>query len=202
MCVLAVSEAASKLVSLVGPVDAAFLLLLVAGIVVGFWTGLIWQLLCLVSVVGCLLVSYVYHPVVAQFLGAQEGDSWRNIGSSVGVFVASMLLCYLVSFLFRGLINAIKPQLPDRILGAVFGVVCWALIAGVFAFFILQYANEDGRVREYVEGSKGASAMAVVVRAFVYVLPDDSEGRDSPLLPMTGLRGRGRAMPVMSSGSS
>jgi uncharacterized membrane protein required for colicin V production len=152
--------------------DIAVALVLVAGIAIGFWTGLIWQLVCLASVIGCLWASVAYHPVVAEFFGARTTDSTGNITTGIGTFICLLLVCYLVSFLFRGLINAIRPQLPDRALGAVFGLVVAALIVGVLSYFILRYTDEDNSVRGYVGQSKGAAAMAAVVRAFVYVLPD------------------------------
>ncbi len=178
MYTMAMIDSGWKLAGIFGLADMAMMVMLMVGLVVGFWTGLIWQILFLVSLVASLFVSYVYHPTVADFLGAEPGDSVRIIGSAVGVFLASLLACYLVTFLFRGLINALKPQLADRIMGAAFGAVSGALVVGVVSFFVLQYADMDGRARSYVEKSVGPNAMAVVVRAFVYVLPDDMRSNE------------------------
>jgi uncharacterized membrane protein required for colicin V production len=172
MWALAATESASRILGILSPVDIGILLLLLAGIAVGFWTGLIWQLICLVSVIACLWVSVVYHPVVSEFFATHVSESVSNVGGGIGVFLCALLVCYLVTFLFRGLINAIKPQLPDRVLGAVFGLLVGVLIVGVFSFFVLQYSGEDSSIGGYVKDSRGAKVMAAVVRAFVYVLPD------------------------------
>ena len=172
MYALAAAESTWKLFGLVAPLDMAVLVLLLAAMAIGFWTGLVWQLICVISVVVSFCVSYLYHPIVAEYLGSQLSEPVRRIVSALGVFILALLVCYLITFLFRQFINAIKPETPDRILGAVFGLFTGVLLIGVFAFAVLQYAGQDSSVRAHVQASKGATAMASVVRTFVYLLPD------------------------------
>jgi len=152
----AVADSGWKLLGILGPVDIGVALMLLAAFAVGFWTGLIWQIVCLVSVVACLWVSVTYHPVVEDFFGADGGGATGSIISGIGVFLCALLVCYLITFLFRGLINAIRPQLPDRIIGSVFGLFVGALVVGVCSFFVLNYGNEETTMRRYVAESKGA----------------------------------------------
>jgi uncharacterized membrane protein required for colicin V production len=175
--VLGAVDPTSKLLGFLGPVDIVLTLLLVTGLVIGFWTGLIWQLVCFASIVACFYASYVYHPIVADWIGGGASESARRIGSAIGVFIAALLVCYLLSFLFRRLINAIRPQLADRIMGGIFGLLVTGLLAGVVGFFVLQYSQEGGTARRYIEDSKAATAMATVARAFISVLPAEVRER-------------------------
>jgi uncharacterized membrane protein required for colicin V production len=180
MWTLAAIDAGWRLFGVLGPADVAIAAVLLMALVIGYWSGLIWQLICLVSVIGCFWLSYVYHPVVAQSIGPSMDPAGRTLASAVGVFLVSLLVCYMMSFLFRGLINAIRPQVPDRIMGAVFGMLVGGFMVGAIAFFVLQYAPKENTVRGYVEGSRGATTMAGVVRVFVYVLPDTLRGKVEP----------------------
>jgi membrane protein required for colicin V production len=157
-------------------IDIVVVLALIAGAALGVWTGFIWQVIRLFSVVASLWVSWMYHPILADALGANLSEPVRQIGSAITVFVGMLLLCYLISYLFRDLVNALKPQLPDRVLGGVFGLVKAALLVGVVAFLVLRYAGGDSEMRRHVEASRSAGAMAVGARTFLYFLPDAVQG--------------------------
>jgi len=172
MPIIAVVDEAWTVFGFVSVIDIVVVLALIAGVALGFWTGFIWQVIRLFSVVASLWVAWMYHPVLADALSADLSEPTRQIGSAITVFVGMLLVCYLISYLFRDLVNALKPQLPDRVLGGVFGFFKAALLVGVIAFLVLRYSDGDSEMRRQVEASQSAGMMAVGARTFLYFLPD------------------------------
>jgi membrane protein required for colicin V production len=152
-------------------VDLIVIALVLVSMAVGFWTGFVWQFVRIAGLVASVWVSWLYHPVVAQYLGTEMPEALRMVIGAAAVFIAALLVCYLLAFLFRDLINTLKPEMPDRILGAVFGMFKGVMLVGFIAFVVIRFLGPENPVRERVEGSKGAVAAATCVRAFLYVLP-------------------------------
>ena len=134
-------EPGAKLLGMFGPADFVILGVVLAAAAIGFWSGFIWMLVLVGSMVACIWVTLVYHPVVAGALGAHFTEPVRLMGSAAAVFVGAILVCYLVAYLFRDIINALKPQLTDRILGAVFGVLLGVLLSAFFSFLVTRHAS-------------------------------------------------------------
>ena len=164
-----VLEPGTNLFGVFGAADVIILGIVLASAAIGFWSGFIWMLVLVASMVACIWVTLVYHPVVARAFGSHFTQPMRLMGSAAAVFIGAILVCYLVAFLFRDIINALKPQLADRILGAVFGVILGGLLSSFFCFLVLAYAEKGAPVRPYVERSVPARAMGTCFR---YALPD------------------------------
>jgi len=162
-------EPGTKLFGVFGVADVIILGVVLASAAIGFWSGFIWMLVLVAGMVGCIWVTLVYHPVVAGAFGSHFTQSMRLMGSAAVVFIGGILVCYLVAYLFRDIINALKPQVADRILGAVFGVILGGLLSSFFCFLVLTYADKGAPVRPYVEQSVPARAMGTCFR---YALPD------------------------------
>ena len=154
---------------MLAPADIAVLVLMAITAVIGFWTGFIWQVIRIISVIASIWIALVYSPVVAGFMGSRLPASMRDLISTAAVFLAAMLVLYLVGYLFRDVVNALKPQVTDRILGAAFGLFLGALVAAFFAFSILEYGEQEGPLVARVEDSAIAGTMG---RFLGHALPD------------------------------
>ncbi|MGD2174445.1 MAG: CvpA family protein [Candidatus Brocadiaceae bacterium] len=177
MCPIAAAEGVWKLFGVLSALDILVIVCLLTSIALGFSSGFIWQILRIISVVISLWVAWIYHPVLADALSSDLSEPARQIGSAIAVFVGMLLLCYLISYLFRDMLNALKPQLPDRILGGVFGLVKGALLVGVLAFVVINYSSEESKVRRHVEESKAAMGMSMCAQTFLHLLPDRVQRR-------------------------
>jgi len=169
-----IAEAAGegwRLWGLLSPVDAGIILLLLANAAIGYWTGFIWQAIRIISLIVSVWVSSLYYPIVNEFLSAQMGkDVWWGTGALV-VFLLALLACYLVAFLFRKLVNMLRPEVPDRVLGAVLGLMKGIVLLAIAAFLVLGYARQGGLVRRHVSRSVGARWMARSVTVVGQFLP-------------------------------
>ena len=162
-------EPGEKLLGVLTGADLVILGLVLAGAAIGFWSGFVWMLVLTGSMVGCMWVTLVYHPVVAGFMGSQFSEPVRLMGSAAVVFIGAVIVCYLVAYLFRDVLNALKPQLPDRIVGVGFGVLLGLLLSSFLSFLVLEYSDEAAPIRPHVEESVLARPMG---RFFGYTLPD------------------------------
>ncbi len=153
------------------PVDFGVILLLLVSLGIGYWTGFVWQLIRMVSLVAGIWISVVYSPVVAESLRGPLGWPLARVAAALGVFLAVLMVFYLVGFLCRKLINAIKLEKPDRIMGALFGLAKGALLIGIVAFIILRYVDADRAVHKHTARSVVATFTARCVGGVLRFLP-------------------------------
>jgi len=165
----------------------------------GFWSGFVWQLIRIGSLVFAVWFSSYYHRAVAASLGDSLSESARHIASWVFLFAAALIMCHIAFLLLRPFIGRLKPRVSDRILGAVLGAAKGMLICGALVLAVLHYAPPGDSAREDIENSPAAKAAVFCARAFWLVLPQDFRERpegeregDPPSAPQR----RSRATPT------
>ncbi len=119
-----------------------------------------WQIIRLASILVALWLAWYYHPVVARQLADTLPPSVRHLGSATIIFACTVLLLYLLFHLLREPVNSLRPERPDRVLGAVLGLLKGALVVGLVALLILRYAEDNNRLRARVESSPVATALS------------------------------------------
>jgi len=122
-----------------GWVDWTLLAILLLSIAVGLWRGLVFELMSLVGWIVAYVLAQAYSPFVAERLhvGA-PGSALNQAAGFVATFVAALLIWALLARLVRMVVRATPLTVPDRLLGAVFGLLRGALlllaVATVVAF--------------------------------------------------------------------
>ena len=174
MSIPAILEPGWRIFHVLTLADAVMIVVVLLGAVVGFWSGFVWQVIRLASVGVCIWVTCLYYPIVASVVGREFSEPVRMVGSATAVFAATLLVCYLLAYLFREVINALRPKLADRLLGAAFGAFKGLVIVALFGFLVLEHAGQDSAVRARVQESK---AVVAVGTCLGYTLPDGIRGR-------------------------
>ena len=103
--------------------DLLMLGVLGLSVLVGFWRGLVQELLSLVGWVLGFFVAQWLAADVAMRLSVLKGAS-QGLQHAAGfalVFVAVVLLTALAAWVLRKVLQAVGLGLPDRALGALFG---------------------------------------------------------------------------------
>ena len=155
-----------------GRIDVVILVALTLCAAIGFWSGFLWQVIRIASVIVAFWVAAHYHPVAAAWLGERLREPARNTVAYVAVFSAVLLLCYLASFFARAIIDKLKPGLADRVLGAVLGLVKGVLVCGILVLGVLAYGGEDGKLHSELDGSFVATATATCASTLWFMVPD------------------------------
>ncbi len=169
MHTLSVLDPTWRLLGCLSTGDIAVILILVVNMAIGFWTGFLWQFVRIASITACIAITLLYSPLVAESLDLDCSMALKLQMSAIGVFATTLTVAYLASYLLRDLLNALKPRVPDRALGAVFGAIKGALVIGAVALLVLLYGDEKSNMRAQVEQSRAATTMGYFLE---YAVPD------------------------------
>jgi len=156
-------------------VDAAIIAVLLLSLALGYATGFVWQALRLGCILAAFWVATVFHEQAARAIGSAANSPIGEMACFAGILLAVLIAAYVVLFLLRRPINALKPDHPDRLLGAVLSTAKGALLCGILALLLLDYGGPGTRTRELVLGSPLARASAKAVRLLWHALPFGGE---------------------------
>ncbi|WP_230968987.1 CvpA family protein [Nitrogeniibacter aestuarii] len=104
--------------------DYAFLGLMAVLTVLGFWRGLISEVLALVGWILAFIAARLFGTQAAVlFVEWISEPAFAYVAGFVLVFIAVLLLVAICRYLLRALIRAVGLGFVDRGLGAVFGAI-------------------------------------------------------------------------------
>ncbi|MBM3993667.1 MAG: CvpA family protein [Planctomycetes bacterium] len=106
--------------------DIVILVIMAIGAAFGFWTGLIWQIARVVSLIISGYLAVLPNASVAEWLEHQFTDlnpAFARVIAFIGVFILVYAILYLITYLVYEAIKASQLELVDRILGAILGAV-------------------------------------------------------------------------------
>lgn len=149
--------------------DVAMLVLLAASLLVGAWRGLVFELVSLGGWIVAYVVALSYSSAVGPYLPVGEPGSALNHAAAVLVtFVATLVACSLIARLARLLISATPLTLPDRVLGAAFGLTRGIVLLVAMATVVaLTPAAQSGWWRQ----SLGVQWLGVAIEGMRPLLP-------------------------------
>ncbi|MBL0727310.1 CvpA family protein [Piscinibacter sp. HJYY11] len=105
-------------------VDIAMLGILAISVIVGMVRGFVFEVLSLVGwLVAYLVARWFAADVAVHIPVGKPGSAVNHAVGFVVLFIAALLLWAIVSRLLRFLIQASPLSLPDRALGAAFGLL-------------------------------------------------------------------------------
>lgn len=153
--------------------DIILLLILLVTFILGLIKGLIRQVIGILAVVlGLILASRHYAWLSWKLHSYISSDFWRNCLSFLLIFLAVVLLGWLVGFLLSKVMKG-SLSLVNHFLGGIFGLVKGLLIGAVIVFALLVFNFQ----REALIGSKLAPACLKVSKALTVLIPRDLKVR-------------------------
>lgn len=119
--------------------DYAVLAVVLASVLLGFWRGVVSEILALAAWVVAFLVARAEASAVANWLTGQIAEPGIRLAAAyVLIFVGILLVFAIARMLISLMLKAVGLGLLDRLLGAAFGVlrgllVIWmaVLVAGM-----------------------------------------------------------------------
>lgn len=111
--------------------DIVILVVLGVGAVLGFCTGLLWQVARAVSLALSIYLAILANADFSQWLGQQWPDlnpAVHRVIAFLAVLIAVYLVLYLITRAIHKVIEASKLELLDRVLGAVLGAIKMAAV--------------------------------------------------------------------------
>ncbi|NIP88156.1 MAG: CvpA family protein [Gammaproteobacteria bacterium] len=105
-------------------VDIAIVVIVLVSVVIGVWRGFIRETLSLLSWILAFWVAFGYAAAAsAWFVGYVESPVLRTVTAFTALFLGTLLLASIVSFLLYKLFAATGITATDRTLGAAFGLL-------------------------------------------------------------------------------
>jgi membrane protein required for colicin V production len=109
--------------------DYAVLAVIAASVLLGFWRGMVSEVLALAAWVVAFLAARAEASKVAGWLAGQISDPGMRLAAAyVLVFVSVLLVFALARMLISLMLKAVGLGLLDRLLGAAFGVLRGMLV--------------------------------------------------------------------------
>lgn len=152
-------------------IDWALLAVLLLSVLIGVWRGLVFELMSLVGWVVAWVGAQFLGERIAPWLPVGQADSAaRVLVSFVLAFVGILLAWALLARLLRLLVQASPLSLPDRVLGAGFGLLRGGvLLLALATVLALTPAAQWAPWRQ----SEGARWLGVVLHGLAPWLPAD-----------------------------
>ena len=124
-------------------VDTAILVVIVLSCVFGLWTGLIKEVLSLLTWIAALLVARVYSEGLSElFVNVIDNGSVRYATAFVIIFIVIMMLGRILNNQLSELLISTRLKLADRVLGGMFGIARGALIVMLILFISHLFLSE------------------------------------------------------------
>jgi membrane protein required for colicin V production len=109
--------------------DYAVLAGIALSVLLGFWRGVVSEVLALAAWVLAIVLGKLLAPSVAPELARWIADAGlQYLASFAAIVVVVLLLVSVIRVVISGVLKAIGLGLIDRFLGAIFGAACGILV--------------------------------------------------------------------------
>jgi membrane protein required for colicin V production len=159
-------------------VDLIIIVVLVTSALLGYWTGLVVQVLRLVSVLLSVSLALLYGKRLAFTIVGSEAVVRSSVFfflCPLAIFMASLIVCYLLAYPLSALLKTTNLGPGDRVAGAVVAVFKGALVVGLFSLSSILLVSEGSPWRRRVAGSLLARGAAVGTYVLVWAMPEDAQ---------------------------
>jgi uncharacterized membrane protein required for colicin V production len=154
--------------------DTIILVLLTLGAALGFWSGFLWQIARVLSLVIALLATILVHEPATHYFEEHilRGADRRvvEIAAYIALFLAVYLLLFIATRLAYAGIRATDLQIVDRLMGCVLGVSKMALIIGGICLGAANYPHES--TKDLLEKASLAPLFAHGMEHVLVVIPE------------------------------
>jgi uncharacterized membrane protein required for colicin V production len=157
--------------------DITLLIVLGLGLLLGAWSGLLWQVSRVVTLCVAVYAGIFGHPYVAGLIQPHLPD-WAPWLVNTLSFLAVVVVVYLVLFLITWLIDRwvrkrATLKFIDRVLGAGVGVVTIGLLAGAVLFGVAVSFKDQTKTE--LAKSYVAPPLLTVMQGLVVLVPEESK---------------------------
>jgi membrane protein required for colicin V production len=144
-----------ELLSNLGWIDAAALVVLALFFLLGLVKGMAWQLSRIVSLVLAFAVAWRLGPPLAhRYLHAAAADPARLYLAYAILFLATVLLVTIVAYFLRRAFGRADLSFYDRLGGGVAGVATGALVVVAVLFAVQMFVPAGGAVHASADTSR------------------------------------------------
>jgi membrane protein required for colicin V production len=154
--------------------DYVFAIIIAASTILALTKGLMRELVSLAALLAGFVLAAFYYPVVGSvFKGLTRTDAIANLIGFLIIFLGTLILGAIVTFIVNKLVKATSLEWVDRLLGALYGFVRGWAVASIIVLALVAFPIREGMLARSVL----APYLLAGARAAVYAVP--RELRDS-----------------------
>lgn len=149
--------------------DLIMILVLAAGVLLGMWKGLAWQVASLASIFASYFIAMRFRTPLAAQIDAES--PWNMFLAMLILYLGSALVIWLAFRLVSNAIEKVKLKEFDRHAGAVLGGargVIWCVIVTLFAVTLLGEEQQ-----QQIIGSRSGYYIALLLDKAHAIMPDE-----------------------------
>ena len=149
--------------------DWVLLAIVLLSMALGAWRGLVHEVLAVVGWIAAFVLAQLYAQAAGQWLPLQDVSApVRYAAGFAAVFIGTVVVCTLLTWLVKKMIESVGLRPVDRTLGAAFGVLRGLVILLAITTVVLMTPLKNGA---WWQQSAGAGALSDLLKSIKPVLP-------------------------------
>ncbi len=158
-------------------IDAVIIAIIAISVIVAFFRGFISEALSLVVWVLAFMGAVMYYQDVGKMLPNIFGGSLGTLNSEDSIFsdlisfaitfIGLLILLGLVNLLITFILRRLSISWPDRLLGAIFGLLRGMFIVAIISLFVIESPLKETEYWEKAKLSHIATSWANTLSSFI-----------------------------------
>lgn len=149
--------------------DWILLAIVLLSMALGAWRGLVHEVLAVIGWIAAFVLAQLYAQAAGQWLPMQGvSGPVRYAAGFVVVFIGTVVVCSLLTWLIKKMIESVGLRPVDRTLGAAFGVLRGLVILLAVTTVVMMTPLKNG---DWWQQSAGAVALSNLLKSIKPVLP-------------------------------
>ncbi len=158
-------------------IDAIIIAIIAISVIVAFFRGFISEALSLVVWVLAFMGAVMYYQDVGKMLPNIFGGSLGTLNSEDSIFsdlisfaitfIGLLILLGLVNLLITFILRRLSISWPDRLLGAIFGLLRGMFIVAIISLFVIESPLKETEYWEKAKLSNIATSWANTLSSFI-----------------------------------
>lgn len=153
-------------------IDILIASVLIISVLIGFFRGAIKEILTVVSWIGAILLTILLFPlgknIISNFV---QQPLLVDLITYIIVFVVFLVVLSAFTYLFSSIVKNSALAIPNKLCGALFGILRGILILAILDFGISQYILQD--YEDYVKESKLRPYIKETSKMIFIMLPEN-----------------------------
>ena len=117
-------------------VDFAIIGIIGFSALVSIVRGFVKEALSLISWALAFIIASQFYEYITEYLTYFHSDQIRNAAAICILFIATLLVCSIVTYIISDLVHKTGLSGTDRVLGICFGILRGILVVAAILFFI------------------------------------------------------------------
>ena len=158
-------------------IDAVIIAIIAISVVVAFFRGFISEALSLVVWIVAFMGAVMYYQDVGKMLPNIFGGSLSALSSEDSIFgdiisfaitfIGLLIILGLVNLLITFILRRLSISWPDRLLGAIFGLLRGMFIVAIISLFVVGSPFKDSEYWQNAKLSSMAASWANTLSTFI-----------------------------------